>query len=501
MTIYNTYRPHTFSDVLGQKHIVQILENAVNRNIIGHAYLFTGPRGTGKTTLGRIFAHAINCVPRDGFDACDTKTCAEIINGSSLDIIEIDAASHTSVDNIREIRDTVAMPPSRTKYKIYIIDEAHMLSTAAWNALLKTLEEPPAHAIFIFATTEVHKVPETILSRVQRFDLGRISINDITKKLLRIARSEGISIDPEGASMIAIASSGSMRDAESLLAQMISFTEDNITASDVRTVLGITKHDTVFLLIKKIIQRDTTDALKIIAEIAESGHDITLFTTSILTVLRYALITAIIQNVPTEAEYQYDETEIKNLKEIATLPSSHIVTMIDTIAQAHKQTAQSPIPQLPLEIAIIKLTRKADVPPSSTHSTQDTNQKNEPSKGISSHMCSTSFDKDPLQAMTEIWPQVLRAIKKDNAAFATLLQKSAPHTITGNTLKLVTSNPLLVEKLKNKTFHLTLQTAIATICEKQFAITADVIAKEPTPSLIASAMQVMNGGKISESVS
>jgi DNA polymerase-3 subunit gamma/tau len=219
--LYRKYRPQKLADVVGQKHIVQTLFNAIKNNHLGQAYLFTGPRGTGKTSVARILAKTINCLDLQDAQACGKCfNCLTITEGRALDIIEIDAASNTGVDNVREIIEAVKLPPTSLKYKVYIIDEVHMLSSGAFNALLKTLEEPPAHVIFILATTEIHKVPETIISRCQRFDFTRLPIQLIIQKLSAIAKSEKIQISPESLEMIALASEGGMRDAESILGQI-----------------------------------------------------------------------------------------------------------------------------------------------------------------------------------------------------------------------------------------------------------------------------------------
>ncbi|EKE18522.1 MAG: hypothetical protein ACD_9C00308G0001, partial [uncultured bacterium] len=244
--LYRKYRPLTFSDVIGQGHIVQTLSNAILNNRVGHAYLFTGPRGTGKTTMARIFARAVNCQNPKGADPClECDVCKNITQGMSLDIFEIDAASNTGVDNIRELRENVKFPPSQAKFKVYIIDEVHMLSTGAFNALLKTLEEPPAHVIFILATTEIHKVPETIISRCQRYDFTRLSLEHIIEKLSTIAKNENVSIEKNALEMIAIASEGGMRDAESLLSQVMALEDKKITAKEVEEILGTTQRQSL----------------------------------------------------------------------------------------------------------------------------------------------------------------------------------------------------------------------------------------------------------------
>ncbi|MFZ3031778.1 MAG: DNA polymerase III subunit gamma/tau, partial [Candidatus Moraniibacteriota bacterium] len=222
-TFYRKYRPQKFSEVIGQKHIVTTLTSALKLGRVAQAYLFTGPRGTGKTTLARLFAKAINCSNRKGSEACGKcPHCLLVEEGRSFDIIEIDAASHTGVDNMRELRETVTLPPSLGSHKVYVIDEVHMLSIGAFNALLKSLEEPPAHVVFILATTALHKVPDTIVSRCQRFDLTRFPISGIVEKLSFIAKEEKFKITKEALEIIAFSAEGGMRDAESLLMQIVS---------------------------------------------------------------------------------------------------------------------------------------------------------------------------------------------------------------------------------------------------------------------------------------
>src|SRR3989344_1228732 len=231
--LYRTYRPQTFADIEGQQHVVQTLQGALKSNRVGHAYLFSGPRGTGKTTMARLLAKTLNCQEAISYklqaknsliEPCNKcSSCVEINEGRSLDLIEIDAASHTGVDHVRELTDSARVAASSGGYKVFLIDEVHMLSKSAFNALLKTLEEPPAHTIFLLATTEPHKLPDTVLSRVQRFDLKKLTLEEIQKKLERIARTENISLEPDVVVMLARYANGSLRDAESALSKLIAF--------------------------------------------------------------------------------------------------------------------------------------------------------------------------------------------------------------------------------------------------------------------------------------
>ena len=255
--LYRVYRPKTFEDVVGQEHIVKTLKNQIKNNNIGHAYLFSGTRGTGKTSTAKIFARAVNCLNPINEEPCnECEICIDTLNDNIMDIVEIDAASNNSVDDIRELRESVKYTPSKAKYKVYIIDEVHMLSQGAFNALLKTLEEPPSYVIFILATTEPHKIPATILSRCQRFDFKRVSSKDIADRMSYICEKENIQAEDKALSLIARNSQGALRDALSILDQCMSFGNEKIEHNDVIELLGTVNIDELFELSQSIIDCD-----------------------------------------------------------------------------------------------------------------------------------------------------------------------------------------------------------------------------------------------------
>jgi DNA polymerase-3 subunit gamma/tau len=287
------YRPQTFSDIVGQETTVRTLQNAIESERIHHAYLFSGVRGVGKTTVARILAKALNCVAGPATEPDNTCTiCREITEGIDMDVREIDAATYTGVDNIRELREVTQFQPARDRHRIFIIDEAHMLSTGAWNALLKILEEPPPHVIFMFATTEMNKVPQTIISRVQKFALRKITLDELIARLDDICKAEGIEADPGALEIIARRGEGSVRDALSLLDQIIAFSGRAITAADVATVLGLS--DTTFFarVVTQVGEGDHAGILETLQEAAESGRDFKLLFRDCLNFVRNLLLIA-----------------------------------------------------------------------------------------------------------------------------------------------------------------------------------------------------------------
>lgn len=291
LSLYRKYRSQTFDEIIGQEHIVQTLKNAIRLNRLAHAYLFTGPRGTGKTSTARILAKALNCRNNSSENPCNAcDNCQKITAGNSVDVIEIDAASNRGIDEIRDLREKVRYMPVEGRYKIYIIDEVHMLTSEAFNALLKTLEEPPAHLIFVLATTEIQKVPATILSRCQRFDFHRIDLAKVKAQLTMLAQKEGFEIEGKALDMIARTTEGSMRDAISLLDQLFSFCDKKVMLNDIVAILGTASFEMLFDLADVVIKKDRPAAIKLIDKIISEGRAVRQVAKDFLEHFRYLLL-------------------------------------------------------------------------------------------------------------------------------------------------------------------------------------------------------------------
>ena len=342
------YRPQKFEEVVGQEHITRTLQNAITGQRLAQAYLFVGPRGVGKTSSARILAKALNCqASKDGptDNPCGTcDACVEIAEGRSLDVMEIDGASNNSVESIRTLRENAAYAPARGPYKVYLIDEVHMLTTAAFNALLKTLEEPPDHVKFLFATTEAQKVPATILSRCQRFDLRRLTAEQIAGHLLYIAKNEGISLDPAAAQSIARGADGAMRDAESMLDQVVAFCGNTIGAADVHSVFGFTPRETVLDLGQALVDRDTPAALAVVKAQAEAGKDLSRLLGDLVGLLRDVLISKV--HPPDSAT---DESKLGE-----TIAQEKLLLLLDHFGEAEGRLRWATDKKLQLDVALIK---------------------------------------------------------------------------------------------------------------------------------------------------
>jgi DNA polymerase III subunit gamma/tau len=364
--IARKYRPQRFADVIGQEHVSTTLANAIAAGRIAHAYLFCGPRGTGKTTLARIFAKALNCTggPTADFDVADSK-CVEIAEGRSLDVMEIDGASNNGVEQVRELRETCKFAPASSKFKIYIIDEVHMLSTAAFNALLKTLEEPPAHVKFMFATTDPEKVLPTILSRCQRFDLRRIPAALIVSHLTTIAKQEGVKIDDAALHAIARGADGGMRDAESTLDQLISFCGNEIAETDVLSMFGLTARAQLLALTRAVLAGEVDTALRELNDLAKNGKDLSRLVTDLLNHFRNLLI------------YQVSKGDLKLLEvseaeaaalaeQVKLAPSDAVTRVMEVLSDCESRLRDTTSKKILIEVSLLKAIQARNAVPVDT---------------------------------------------------------------------------------------------------------------------------------------
>ncbi len=350
------WRPQTFAEVVGQEHIVRTLQNAITANRISHAYLFTGPRGVGKTTTARLLAKAVNCLSPVAGEPCNhCVRCEEIVAGSSTDVLEIDAASSGLVDDARELREKVKYAPASCRYKVLIIDEVHMMSNAAFNALLKTLEEPPAHTIFILATTEVHKVPATIVSRCQRFDFRRIPEKEIVERLASMAQTEGIAVEEEALHTVARGADGSLRDAQSLLDQIISFSGERVTVADAVTILGLVPMEIFVALVDAVAGHDAPRALALIQQLINQGADLRQFMKDWVEYWRnLVVVRAVTRN--REEVLSVAASAAAALERQAALFSLEELTLLaQAVARTDEELRRSQHPRMLLELLLVRL--------------------------------------------------------------------------------------------------------------------------------------------------
>lgn len=355
LVLARKYRPQTFEDVVEQAHVTRTLTNAIRSGRVAHAILFSGPRGTGKTTIARILAKAMNCEKGPLPVPCNTCTsCREITGGSAVDVFEIDGASNNGVDHIRDLRDNVKYMPAHSRYKIYIIDEVHMLSTPAFNALLKTLEEPPAHILFMFATTEPHKIPITILSRCQQHHLRRINPEDVARHMGTLCREEGVAIPDESLSLIARETGGSMRDALSLLDQVMTCSEGEITHEGVLNILGVADREVMFRITESIFAGNVPDILDVIDDIYQRGHDIKAFFGTLMTHFRNLWVVKTVKNAARLMDLPPGEIErmaalVRNVSEV------YLSQILDAFTREESAVKFANQPRLALEMAFIRL--------------------------------------------------------------------------------------------------------------------------------------------------
>lgn len=515
-TFYRKYRPGRFADVIGQDTAVTVLTQSLIRDKVSHAYLLTGPRGTGKTTLARLFAQALNCTKRKGAEPCGTcPNCLALQEHQALDITEIDAASHTGVDNIRELKDTIATAPVLGQYKVYIIDEAHMLSIGAWNALLKTLEEPPAHVVFLMATTNIGKVPETILSRSLRLDLKRFPLDQIVTKLKKIAAAEKIDIDNESLILIARSAQGGMRDAEVLFTQIATLEEPPIRIDRTTTLLGATTTESLATLLRAIGEHEYSRALQSIRILGEQGINMAHFSEHLLQYLRQALYLSVDTTAITLLQADFTEDEQRELQAISTLlGSDRIVECLEHFQEAEAAMKYSPIPELPFEIAIMKLSslpQNSQTPPQSPsgkstppvpETPPDTSKKitTSPKKeGVAPKAIDNAPSVD-LSKVSHQWHTIAEHAKKLNASLGVALSTASCSLGENGTAILEVKYPFHKDRLEKPENRLTIDTAFATILGFRVPWIVQVATNKTDsnrPPIIDQALEALGGRLVS----
>ncbi|MFH1613097.1 MAG: DNA polymerase III subunit gamma/tau [bacterium] len=497
------YRPQDFKEVINQKHITITLSNAINLNRISHAYLFTGPRGTGKTSIARILAKAINCEEKPTAQPCLVcDNCKEITEGSCLDVIEIDGASNRGIDEIRDLRERIKFASNKCRYKVYIIDEVHMLTTEAFNALLKTLEEPPAHIIFIFATTEPQKVPLTIASRCQEFDFKRLSILDITENLTKICIQEKIEIESNCLDFISQNAEGSIRDGQSILDQVTSYCgERKITLKDVKEILGKIEEEVLWEIAKTIVDQNSTLIINLVEEIITQGKDIVQFTKDLREYFRNLMIWKIKSEIDIDWKKEWKEI-------FFCFKIEEIIEILSYISQLEQDLKRSSNTRITLELAVIKLSRikttvfqqnflerleklekiinneEKKIENEIEKNIEENNDIKEVSKEIvfsfnSDNEVNNEEKKEinELVNLKNMWQKIINNLKKTRITTACWLEQGVPISIENDTIIIGFNNSFYKEKIEGKHQEI-IEKEIESVMKKKYKIKCEITKTE-----------------------
>jgi len=468
--LYRKYRPKFFKEIISQEHIARTLQNEIATGRTVHSYLFTGPRGIGKTTIARLLAKALNCTERTGAEPCgECDNCKAANLGNSMNIIEIDAASHTGVDNVRDkIIENARFLPSGAKYRIFIIDEVHMLSTAAFNALLKTLEEPPAHIVFILATTELHKVPATIISRCQRFDFKKFTADEIVGRLESLAEMEGVKVDEKVFARIAHLAEGGLRDAESLFGQVLSLGLKEIKEEDADLVLPKSDLGSALAFLEFLAYKNGKEAMILTQNLDEKGIDFKYFLDNLIELARKLLFV----KITGEADALLFENIKKSLIKMAgAAPLSDLTKIIDVLIARRGDARLLDIPSLPLELAVAELCGN---PRQITNDELRMTNKKEPTVITASPAKLEERSGGDLSQIMEKWGEVLEKIQSYNHSLPFILKLSRPTSFDGNNLILAIKYKLHKEKLEDPKNHSILTEVVRSIYNKDVVIIAEL---------------------------